>query len=272
MGDGVRMAIALTSYPFLKALKAAEGGVDYAVGAVLAYDKACDEADMLKRRLGDMMQHVAQRNELLAENQRLRRMLAFTRSEPAFTLEPAEVIESFKGSLVIDRGALHGIRESMCVVTEEGIVGLITKVDALTANVATLHSVDCKIGGMILRNRVRGMIHGSSSDLTRYCTMRYIDLKDDVGENDRVVTSPESIFPSGYPIGRVDRVNPTGSLWRTATVEPAVDPYRLDEVFVLRQAVRPARELAGAEPPEAPRRSVAPLMPDTRSLQDWYAP
>ena len=121
------------------------------------------------------------------------------------------------------------------------------------------------------RNRVRGIVHGTGSDLSRYATMKYIDMKDDVRENDLVVTSPESVFPTGYPIGRVVNVDDTGSLWKTADIELAVDPYRLDEVFLLRQAVTPVEELAGPAP-EEPAQSVAPTTPDKRTLQDRYAP
>lgn len=262
----------MTSYPFLKALKAVEYGVDYAVGLAINYDQARDEAAILRRRVADLVQRAANRNELCAENRRLRSMLRFVRNEPRLTLEPVKVLENFKGILTIDRGARHGIHESMCVLTEDGIVGLVTEAGVLNSNVVTLQNVDCKIPAMILRNRVRGMVHGSGSDLNPYCTMQYIDMKHDVQENDLVVTSPESsIFPAGYPIGRIDRAPESGSLWKAASVEPAVDPYRLDEVFVVRRAVQPFEALAGVGPAGVPI-SVAPVMPDTRSLQECYAP
>lgn len=270
--SGVRTVVSMTAYPFLKALRSIQDGAAYTTGLVFSYDAARKETEAARQRLGDLMQRAARRDELLQENARLRRLLDFVRNEPGLALEPVQVIESLKGVLTIDRGSLQGIRESMCVVTEDGIVGIVTQTEPLTANVITLHNPDCSVGAMIVRNRVRGRVRGSGSDLSRYCSMNYIDMKDDVRVDDLVVTSPGSIFPSGYPIGRVVSVlGESGSLWKSAEVEPAADPYRLDEVLILRQAVTPIEEMAGTEP-AAIAVSAAPAIPDQRSLQERYAP
>jgi len=269
--DGIHAAVSVTKYPFLKVMNAVEGAVDYAAGMVFSYNAAFDEARDARERLANVMQHATQRSELLSENQRLRRLLEFARNEQGLNLEPVAVIEAFKGHLTIDRGSIYGIVDPMCAVTDEGVVGIVTQVDLLSSNLITLHNPECKISAMVERNRVRGIIHGSSSDLSRYCTLRYIDMKDDVKRNDLVVASPGSLFPTGFPIGRIAEIDDTGSLWKLAYVEPIVDPYRLDEVFVLRQAVAPPDEMAGPLAPDAAQ-SVAPPVPDTRPLQQRYAP
>lgn len=270
--DGIATAVSVTSYPFLKALGALEDGLNYSLDFVFAYSGARREVDSMRRVLVELMQRSAQRSELLEENRRLRRMMAFDRDRPNLVLEPVEVIDSFKGVVRVDRGLRHGLRESMCVVTEEGIVGPLTQVEPLSASVATLHNPECRIAAMVARNRVRGSIHGSGSDITRYCTMNYIDMKDEVQVGDLVVAAPESIFPTGYPIGRVRAVHADqGSLWKYADVEPIVDPYGLDEVFVMRRVLPPVEELAG-EYDGGRADSVAPEVPDTRTIQERYAP
>lgn len=268
---GIHSAVSITKYPFLKIMNAAEGVVDYAAGIVFSYNAAHEEARVARERLANVMQHASERGELLSENERLRRLLGFVRNEQGLNLEPVAVIEAFKGHLTIDRGSLHGLADPMCAVTDEGVVGVVTQVDILSSNLITLHNPECKISAMVERNRVRGIVHGSSSDLSRYCTLHYIDMKDDVKRNDLVVASPGSMFPTGFPIGRIAEIDDTGSLWKLAYVEPVVDPYRLDEVFILRQAVAPPDEMAGPPAPEADG-SVAPPVPDTRPLQQRYAP
>ena len=271
--DRLRAAVSVTAYPFVRTLRATEHGVDYVTGFVLAHNDARREAEFLRRRLGDMMQHAASRNELSAQNERLRRMMDFERRHPEFVLEPAAVVQSFKGVIIIDRGSEHGIRESMCVVTEEGIVGVVTKTDLLTSNVVTLHNADCKVGVMVRRNRVRGSLHGTGSDLASHCTMNYVDMTGDVRVDDEVVTSPESVFPAGVPVGRVDDVTADkGALWKRAAIMPAVAPYQLDEVFVLRQALAGLEELAGIKPREEVPVPVSAPVPDVRPLQERYAP
>lgn len=268
---GLHGVVSITKFPFLKLMTWVEGGVGYTGGLLFDYNGAINEARTAREQLASIMQHATERSELLAENERLRRQLGFVRNEQGLSLEPVSVIEAFKGHLTIDRGSVHGIVDPMCAVTEEGVVGVITQVDLLSSNVITLHNPECKISAMIARNRVRGIVHGSSSDLSRYCTLRYIDMKDDVRRNDLVVASPGSMFPTGFPIGRIAEIEDTGSLWKVAYVEPIVDPYRLDEVFVLRQAVAPPNEMAGPAAPET-NTSVAPPVPDTRPLQQRYAP
>ena len=253
-------------------LRGAEDGLDYGLDFVFSYHQAWEEARVSRRYLADVMQRAARKDELQMENERLRGMMDFARSRPSWTLEPVQVIAGFRGFVSIDHGSARGIKPSMCVVTAHGIVGPVTQVDMATSNVATLQNSDCRVAAMVARNRVRGTVHGTSNDLSRYCKMNYIDLHDDVRVGDLLVASPESVFPTGYPIGRVRAVHEgSGSLWKYADVEPLVDSYRLDEVFVLRRAVTPLDELAGnrATPDLV---SVAPQSPDTRSIQERYAP
>lgn len=269
--EGLRTAVSVTAYPFLKGFVGIRNGVTYVSGFIFAYGAPEKELIALRDETVELKARVAQQGELLQENDRLRTMLQFVRSRPRYTVAPANILENFRGVLMVDRGALHKIGESMCVVTDEGIVGMVTQVDPLSASVVTLHNAECKIGAMIQRNRVRGVVHGSDSELSRYCTMNYIDMKDDVKPGDVVVTSPESLFPAGYPIGRVMAVHDENLLWKTADVMPIVDPYRLDEVFLLMRSTMSPDELAGKTETE----TVTPLAvspPDERTLQERYAP
>lgn len=272
MKDGIYTAVSVVSYPFWKALNAVSDGAGYVTGLVFSYRTAREEAESARREIHLLMPQLAEREELEGQNRRLRAMLAFERSHPRFAMLPAEVVSRSGGMLVIDRGSLHGVREFMCAMTKDGVVGVVTRVEPTLSKVATLHSADCKIGAMIRRNRVTGVIHGSGSDYGHICSMRYIDLKDEVRVGDQVVTSRGSaLYPAGFPIGSVTQIHEEGALQKTALVQPAADPYRLDEVFLVVKAQIPPEELAGAsvEPEFA---SMAPTMPDSRPIQERYAP
>lgn len=224
----------------------AQDGVVYVSGLVTEYDAVWDDNRDLRQTLGLMIERTADRRELVEENVRLRALLDFQRARPDLRVEAAEVIQRSGGLLTIDRGSVHGIRESMSVISPDGVIGMITRVDPFSSIVSSLQDPDCRIDAMIERTRVRGTIHGSVSDLSRVCNMHYIEIKDEVHENDRIVTSPESVFPSGLPIGRVSALDfTTGSLWKSVGVEPAADPYRVDELFIVLRSDTPWRELAG---------------------------
>lgn len=277
VSSGVRTAAGLVALPFLSAFNHVESALAYGVDLFFAYDETRQETRELRRKFAAVLQHTSERQELLLENERLRAMMAFERREPRLTLLPVEVIRSFEGMLTIDRGSVHGMARSMCVITADGVIGMITQVDLLTSNVVTLQNADCHIDAMIRRNRVRGKVHGTGNALSRVCSMEYIDLKDDVVEGDLVVTSPDSVFPSGFPIGRVTAVNPEqGPLSKSADVIPTADPFRVDEVFVLLNADLEWEELAGRMAPgrmsPVPVAFVTDELLDTKTIQERFAP
>lgn len=272
LGTGVRIVTEIASIPFLSVFHKLQQGGAYAKGFVVAYNDALDETQGLRQQLGYMMGKEAERTELLAENQRLRKMLAFEQESASLELLPANVIQHASGILTIDRGTYHGVRESLCVINDEGVIGMVTQVGLFTSNVITLQSPLCKIDAMIQRNRVRGRILGSASDLDSLCTMHYIDLKDDVREGDIVVTSPDSVFPSGYPIGRVGAHRGRGQLSQSVEVIPDVNPFSTDEVYILLGYDQDWNDLAEqADDQNTPIRDLIGIE-ETRTIQERFAP
>ncbi|MBI2423963.1 MAG: rod shape-determining protein MreC [Candidatus Hydrogenedentes bacterium] len=272
---GISYLVTMTAYPFLKARASMENMADFAFGFVYGYGSLRDENALLYQNLPRLSEALAKTSELNQENQRLRDLLEFKRANPRFSFTPVEILESYKGTLTIDRGRQHGVEEGMAVVGPEGVVGMIIAVQPYTATVATLHHPLCRVGAMVKRSRLRafdGIVRSTSSDLSSICTMAFIDMKDEVQIGDPVVTSPESLFPAGLPIGRVSRVSKSGTLWQSAEVQPYVDPYSLDEVFVVERAVKSVDDLAGlTQDVEAPV-AFATQLPDRRTLQEKYAP
>jgi len=284
---GVVRAVAATAYPFLTAKNRISDTVSRAYRFVADYENMKQESRNLATEVADQKNRVARLASLEEENDRLRRMLNFTREHPQLTLEPVSVLESYKGMIRIDRGAVNGVRPSMAVITDEGVVGVVTEVLDFTSTVATLHHMDCKVGAMVSRNRLRaydGVVHSSGNDLSRICTMEYIDMKEDVRVGDVVVTSPESLFPAGYLVGRVTAVHDSGgSLWKSAEIVPAIDPYKLDEVFLVRRDIEDPSYLAGTRGDFLQEAAAAQAAageavarggetPDSRTLQERFAP
>lgn len=271
--NNARRVVSIVAYPFLKSVQMVDAAGSYLYGFVADYHELQQENSELQHLGVELRLLQAQNDELAAENQRLRSEMQFLRDQPRFALEPASILQSAKGILTIDRGAMHGIERSMAVITQDGVVGVVTQVDDFTSIIATLHHPDCKVGVMVWRNRVRaydGVIHASGSDLSLICTMEYIDLQADVQPGDMVVASPESLFPAGYPVGVISDVPPSETLWRRAEIVPMVDPYRLDMVYIVRRAAESHDVLAG--PPVSESTNQATKQPDMRPLQERLAP
>ena len=270
--------VTISSYPFLLARTKLEETVEYSFGFVWRYDEIYEESKEGKVVKARLQTALAREEELEGENRRLRDLVGFARSETRLTQTPVRIIENLRGMLTIDRGRVHGIKRRMAVITEQGVVGLVTEVHDYTAGVATLHHHDCRIAAMVHRNRIRaydGVVKANGTDYNYICSMDFIDMKNDVRPGDIVVTSPESIFPAGLPVGTVSVVHETGgALWRWAEIEPSVDPYVLDEAFVVTRYAPDEQFLAGGErrDPYREATSLAESMPDDRPIQERLAP
>lgn len=262
---GIRRAIALTAYPVLKVQRWVGTTFQATTQFVVDAGRIRRENDALRGEVVGLRQAVAEAQEHEAQNARLREDLNFVRNATRFEVIPATVLESYKGMLKIDAGTSAGVGANMSVITADGVVGIVVEAADFSANVATLHHPDCKVGAMVQRNRLRaydGVIHSGGSDLSQICVMYYIDIKHDVKVGDFVVTTPESLFPSGYPIGRVTAVNEGEALWKWAEVKPAVDPYGLDEVFVVRRSTPKPEDLEGPPPEQGAQLVVREELPD----------
>jgi rod shape-determining protein MreC len=269
--------VSLTAYPFLESRALIETGVDRMISAVFTQEELRQENEALRQEVALMRRALSARNEMAAENRRLRADIGFLSSEPRLQLEPAKVIESLKGAITIGRGSRQGVEPFMGVITPQGVVGMVTNVGDFSSRVATLHHPDCKIGAMVERNRLRaydGVLHADGT-FRLICSMWYIDMKDDVRVGDRIVTSPESIFPSGFPIGTVRAVHSGEALLKNAEIDPFVDPYRLDEVFIIKAAGPRLEDFQGPIRPDLQPRAAAGNLEaadETMPLQEKFAP
>ena len=85
---------------------------------------------------------------------------------------------------------------------------------------------------LIQRTRVTGIVSGNLGAGAR---VRYLPLMADVAVGDEVLTSGMGgVFPKGILIGRITSVErKSGALFQEATLQPAVDLSRLEEVLIL---------------------------------------
>lgn len=272
--QGVKTVVGVAMMPFLLAIDSVENTASYVSGYFWEYDEMRDSLREMDKEFTHLQEKTSSYYELRAENDRLRTMLDFARDVTQYELHPAEVLQHSQGVLTIDLGYRHNVRRAMCVVTAEGIIGMVTRVGPYTSNVITLQNADCRVDAMIEWNRVRGQVQGTGNALSSLCQMLYIDLKDQVNDNDLVVTSPDSVFPSGFPIGRVQGVPTKDNLAQYVNIVPLADPFSVDEVFVLFRADIPVDDLANVHGDDmlldAPEASTE-LM-DVATAQERYAP
>ena len=271
---GIKTVVGVAMMPFLVVIDSVGDGASYVSGYFWEYDKLRDSLRDMDKEFAELQEKTSAFYELRAENDRLRSMLNFSREETNYELRTAEVLQHSQGVLTIDIGYRHGVRRSMCVVTGEGIIGMVTQVGPYTSNVITLQNADCRVDAMIESSRVRGQVQGTGNALSSICQMLYIDLNDQVREKDLVVTSPDSVFPSGFPIGRIQGISTKDNLSQSVKIIPLADPFSVDEVFVLFRADIPVGDLSNTDADNELAQSSAQSsdLMDVATIQERYAP
>jgi len=173
-------------------------------------------------------------SETRLENQRLRKLLDFVETDPRPVLPAMVVAEdasSWARTIVIDKGALQGVREGLPVVVAEGVVGRVIKVAPGSARVLLVIDASSSVAGLVQRFRTRGVARGNGRGLT----FEYALRDETVQVGDLIITSGMGgLFPKGLVLGYVTNVQRTdASLFQQIELRPDLDFSRLEEVLVL---------------------------------------
>jgi len=176
--------------------------------------------------------------DLEAENGRLRGALGY-RERSKFRLVPARILSRDSGSwwrsVKIDRGFDEGIESDMPVITDQGLVGKTTTVGRDLSMVLLLSDESCKVAALVEGFPERGIVTGErlASQLEPVLQLSFLSKDAALPPGARVLTSGAGgVFPDGIPIGTVKEFQKR-ELDGRATLRPAVDLGRLQEVFVI---------------------------------------
>ena len=118
------------------------------------------------------------------------------------------------------------------MVTESGLVGLVTHTSGHAAKTMLVLDRQSAVEGVVQRSRVRGIVRGHGADDLRF---EFLVRGGDVEVGDTVLTSGlGGVYPKGLRIGEVIEVEEAGGrLLQIAHVKPSVDFGRLEQVFVM---------------------------------------
>ncbi len=213
-----------------------------------------DDNARLRDEIARLEEENLQYREALVASGHLDR-IAEMRDEFEMSMLPSEVVgldvsPSFE-SVLLDRGRSHGVRSGFPVVTEVGVVGLVTHTSGHAAKTMLVLDRQSAVEGVVQRSRVRGIVRGHGSDDLRF---EFLVRGGDVVLGDTVLTSGlGGVYPKGLRIGEVVEVEEAGGrLLQIARVKPSVDFGRLEQVFVMLRH-GPTFELLNAQRGAEPR-------------------
>lgn len=142
---------------------------------------------------------------LTVENQQLRELLEARPQLPAPSVF-AEIVyagrDPYSRKVIIDKGSQHGIAPGQPVVDGKGVLGQVTRVMPLLAEVTLVTDKNHSLPVQVLRNGLRGVAYGSGDGST--LELRFMPPNTDIQEEDTLVTSGlDGIYPRGLPVARV---------------------------------------------------------------------
>jgi rod shape-determining protein MreC len=207
---------------------------------------ARSEAETLRKENDALRQQVEQRRLAQRENVRLRALLAF-RDGPRFPGEyqglATAVISrpagTYAQAIVIAAGRNDGLVVDDPVVTQDGLVGTVSRVSSRTARVTLLTDDQSAVSAMIPATGASGVVRTGRGPRAPLRLDR-VGKESRVRVGDTVVTagwrsqSLASIYPKGIMIGRVTSVGVTDTdPYTQVQVTPFADLGSLEAVLVL---------------------------------------
>ncbi|OAJ60492.1 rod shape-determining protein MreC [Paraburkholderia ginsengiterrae] len=167
------------------------------------------ENDKLRAKDLQLSQQANTAAELAAENTHLRALLQLSERSTTQSL-PAEIQydtrDPFTQKVVIRRGAQQGIQNGSPVVNEDGVIGQVTRVFPMQAEVTLLTDKDQAVPVQIVRTGLRSVIYGTPKGDT--LDLRFVPISGDVQTGDELVTSGlDGVYPPGLPVAKVVRVD-----------------------------------------------------------------
>ena len=197
------------------------------------------ENDRLKQRVQELEVEFQKNKELSVENRRLKELLNL-KEQTDYKILPAQIIgrdtSAWFDTAIINRGSLDGVKLNMPIVVDGGLVGRVTAVSPLTAQIDLITRDKSGLGaivGELGQSNALGVVRGTGekNELEMNYVPGYIEIK----KGDVVYTTGQGgVYPAGLKLGEISEVK-TGSATvpHRISIRPSAKIYSMQEVAVL---------------------------------------
>ncbi len=207
---------------------------------------ARSEAARLEKENELLRQEIAERRLAVRENARLRRLLAY-RNGPRFPegysgLATAVINRpagAYAQAITVAAGRNDGVRVDDPVVTQDGLVGKVSRVSSRTARVTLLTDEQSAASALDIETDASGIVRPGQGPraplrLDRVPKEAVVRVGDTIVSSGWSSPRLSSLYPRGIRIGRVTSVGRTDTdLYTQVQVTPFADLGALEAVLVL---------------------------------------
>jgi rod shape-determining protein MreC len=233
--------MAMNDNPQIKQIRAISavifGGMQEQLSFIPTYFGLKAENELLHHINIELADEAQRLREAKLENLRLRQLLGLKDQLP-YRLIAARIVNKnltlLRNTITINIGSSDSIQQYMPVVSDGGLIGIVTAVTKHYSTVNILLNTEFRVSGKVQRSRVDGIVMWDGKMLS----LKNVPKMRDVKVGDVVTTSEYSnTFPPDIRIGLVSDVREQPSaLFKSITIEPGVDFVKLETVFVMAYA------------------------------------
>ena len=234
--ETLRAGLALLAYPFQRIAMAPVQLATGVVGFFSSQVQLQRENDALREKQLRAAKDLVTLEALAAENAQLRR-LAEARQRLPRKSTLAEILyagrDPFSRKVIIDKGRMDGIQPGLPVVDDVGVIGQVTRVYPLLAEVTLITDKDQAIPVQIVRNGLRAVAFGAGDGAT--LDLRFMAANADILNGDVLVTSGiDGTYPPGIPVAKVVRIERDAAYaFAKIACVPAAGTNQHNQVLVL---------------------------------------
>jgi rod shape-determining protein MreC len=206
--DSLRQVFALLAYPVQQVAMAPLVGFNKASEFFTSQSALRSENEQLRAEQLKLGQQSQVLQALSAENAQMRLLMEAKAKLPRDAVF-AEILytarDPFSRKVFIDKGRQSGIKPGQAVVDHIGVIGQVTRVHPLLAEVTLVTDKDQAIPVQVVRNGLRAVAFGGGDGTT--LDLRYMAANAEIQNGDLLVTSGiDGTYPPGLPVARVARI------------------------------------------------------------------
>ena len=202
----LRSALGSAAAPIQFAAHSPYRAWEWLAQATAARNSLVQRIAALERELLTAQGTVTRYRALREENARLRQLLDSTeRVEDDVLVAELVATSTSPQRVVVDKGQLHQVAVGNAIIDSAGLFGQVVQTAAFTSEVLLITDPTHAVPVRVLRNDVRAIAIGTGRGQLR---LKDVAVTLDIVEGDELVSSGlGGQFPTGYPVGTVERVS-----------------------------------------------------------------
>ena len=179
-------------------------------GHTESLERARSELALARQRNLELALAAQRDADLRRQNEQLRQLLDLRATVPVHATAAqivAQARDPFSRKLLLDRGGAAGVEPGSPVIDAHGLLGQVTMLSPLGAQVTLITDRDSAVPVEVARNQARGVLVGDAGSTVGGLQLLWQANDGDLRPGDVLVTSGlDGVYPAGLAVARITKV------------------------------------------------------------------